>query len=392
MLLELALLAASIQKTPDFSGVIGSPKMTKRAGPMPLLVILWDPERPDHPAPSKQQIEELVFGRKRSVAGWWRENSGGRCTLERAGLLGWFKSDFGPERYWGTDPEDKDKNGFVTGHVEKWAEAVRRADEEFDFARYDKNRNKVLEPTELAVLVVIPQNGPFGTMRTPAGKEVPKWEPLVVDGVSVPLITEAYAGNPLNLGLFAHELSHLILGAPDMYRNSKFRALSYSLMDSSYGTVHLGPFEKLKLGWLRPRIVSRSGTFRLSSVERSGEALILFDSERGPGEYFILENRWRRGSYDLEGLPSDGLAVWHVLEDSSILARYGEGGDPGDWGRRGVRLIRRNEGSPVDDAQALFSRGDDLRVTWADGSDSKFRITVISEVGPTMSIRVEFRS
>ena len=356
---------------------------------MPLLVILWDPGRPEHAAPNKEEIEELVFGRKRSVAGWWRENSGGRCTLERAGVLGWYKSDFGPERYWGTDPDDKDKNGFVTGHVEKWAEAVRKADDEFDFARYDRNRNKTLEPTELAVLVVIPQDGPFGTMRTPAGREVPKWEPLIVDDVSIPTITEAYAGKPPNLGLFAHELSHLILGAPDMYMNSKFRALSYSLMDSSYGTVHLGPFEKLKLGWLRPRVVSKPGTYRLQSVESSGEVLILYDPERGPSEYFTFENRFRKGSFDEEGLPADGLAVWHVIEDPATMKQYGEGGDPADWGRRGIRLLRRNDGAPIDDAQALLGKGDEKGLNWADGSSSGWRISVITETGKSIGVRVE---
>lgn len=357
--MPLHLLALTlVLQTPDFSGTIITPKMSARAGPLPLLTVLWDPGRPDHIAPSREQIESLIFGREKSVAGWWRENSKGKCTLQNAAVLGWYKADFPAAHYWRSEAEDKGRTGFLGGHVEKWTEALRKAEKDFDFAKYDRNRNGVLEPAELGILIVVPQNGPFGTMRTPAGREVPAWEPLVLDGVKIPAITEAYIGNPPNLGLVAHELSHLLLGAPDMYLDAPHRAGAYSLMDVSYRSVHLDPFLKLKLGWLKPRIVTRSSTFEI----RTGEAALLYEADRGPQEYFLLEYRRRQG-YDAE-VPAEGVTVWHILEDPKD---FGDGKTASDWGRWGVRLVRSIGRAPADDREAPFGVGASIELHWSNG-------------------------
>jgi uncharacterized protein YjbI with pentapeptide repeats len=39
----------------------------------------------------------------------------------------------------------------------------------------------VLTSDELAILIVIPQRGPFGTNRAPAGRQYPKREPLIAE-------------------------------------------------------------------------------------------------------------------------------------------------------------------------------------------------------------------
>lgn len=382
-------IRVDLPQTPDFSTSIVTPKMSHVSGARPLVVILWDPKRPEHPAPAKEAVTRHIFGKEKSVDGWFRENSGGRFGLKNAGVLGWYSADKPAGHYWGApDTNDEDKGGFVNGHTEKWTEAIRKADREFDFKRYDTNKNGVLEATELGVLFVIPQNGPFGTMRTPAGREAPKWEPLVVDGVRIDAITEAYAGKPLNLGLFAHELSHLLLGAPDMYMNVPYRAGRYSLMDSSYGTEHIDPFEKLKLGWLRWRAVSFRGSFNLRAIETTGDALILWDPKRGPSEYFLIENRWRDKTFD-SGLPSDGVAVWHIVEDPAVFDKLEpRGGGPGEWGRNGIRLLRANGGKPVDDSKALFGMNAVCEAKWSDGAPA-FRIKVASPLGKTVVVSVD---
>ncbi|MCH8275864.1 MAG: hypothetical protein IH851_13865 [Armatimonadetes bacterium] len=379
----LAAAFAAVPQAPDFAGTISTPKMQRTVGEYSILLILWDPHRPDHPAPAKQQIEDLVFGQENSVAGWFFENSHGKFRLKRAGILGWYDAAKPGDHYWESskekDPEDSDGDGFLSGHTEKWAEAVRLTDQDFDFAEYDRDGDGVLEPHELGILMVIPQNNPFGTMRTPAGAQYPEWAPLIVDGVRIPLITEAYAGKPPNLGLFAHELSHILLGAPDMYMDTPYRPGVYSLMDRSYAPCHLDPFEKLKLGWLRYRVVTESGEYLLRDVETSGEALILYDPSRGPSEYFIVENRYRGDSYDAGALPSDGLAIWHIVEDPAVFDKMKPtAGGNDEWGRRGIRLLRANGGNPIDDKNALFGRGVPCRPTWSDGTPTPFSITLTS--------------
>src|SRR5262249_53182221 len=158
------------------------------------------------------------------------ENSNGYFTIENAGVLGWYDADKPADHYWNehcaNDPNDTDGDGWLNGHTEKWAEAIRKAAADFNFAAYDSNGDGVLSPNELGVVIVIPQNAPFGTNRRVFGREFPTQdcnnvptEPLVVDGVRIDVMAEFYIGNPPNLGLVAHELSHLLLGADDMYFN-----------------------------------------------------------------------------------------------------------------------------------------------------------------------------
>jgi hypothetical protein len=176
-------------------------------------------------------------------------------------------------------------------------------------------------------------------------------------------------------------------------------------MDLSYSTTHLDPFEKLKLGWLEPEVVSAACERELADVETRRKALLLWDPRRGPSEYFLVENRWRAGSYDAGiahvgvGLPQDGLAVWHVIEDpkafDTALQLPPTGGE-GDWGRRGLRLIRRNGGLLYDDGRALIAKqGDgiddrkgDARLVWLDGTPSGFSVTLLTPPGATVRVKI----
>ena len=95
--------------------------------------------------------------------------------------------------------------------MQKWAEAIRFADGQFDYKAFDAHPlDGALRPDELGVLVVIPQNGPFGSNRGVVGREYPNPIPLVVDGVTISVVAEAYIGAPPNIGVVAHELGHLL--------------------------------------------------------------------------------------------------------------------------------------------------------------------------------------
>jgi M6 family metalloprotease-like protein len=398
---------------PRFDGAICCPKLRPVLGRRKVLVILWDPHRHDHPAPKVEEIDRVLFGPGRSTATWFRENSGGRLVLERAGLLGWFDAKKPGDHYWTTsprkDPKDTDGDGWLSGHQEKWAEAILKADPEFDFSAHDANGDKVLSPDELGILIVIPQAGPFGTNRPLLGREYPTREPLVVDGVRLPVMAEWYTGIPPNLGAPPHELAHLLLGAPDLYQAGhpwRYAPGGYSLMDQSYSGAHLDPFLKLKLGWLDPRPVSESGEQALRDVETTGEVLVLYDGKRGLSEYFLLENRWRGTSLDAgagghgRGIPADGLAIWHVLEDPALFdsVKIPIGG-PGEWGRRGIRLVRANGGRPADDRAALFStkgarisdETEPANLRWLDGSASGFELELLTGPGAEIRVRIAVR-
>lgn len=396
---------------PDFSKAKYNCPIRPTSGYRNVLVILWDPKRPQHPAPPKSQIEQLLFGSGQNVYDWFSESSGGKLIVQNAGVLGWYNSDKQPGQwYWDFNqtpgPSAKDDgDGFLQGHVRKWWEAVRNAGNQFNFAKYDKNNDKVLSADELTILVAIPQNSPRGFVRTPAGRQYPNWQPLTIQGVKIPEISEWYIGNPPNFGAPAHELCHHLLLAADMYFDSpwRFSAGVYSIMDYGYSSGHLDPFHKLKLGWLSYKIVSNSGVYNLKDVEKGREVLILYDPARGGDEYFIIENRWRGTSYDkgargAGGIPTDGVAIWHIIENPAVFSKIQVIADPMEWGRRGIRLFRANGGNPVDDNIALFQRKNGKissnsfpGLRWIDGKDTPFELQILTDPGPDIRIDITVR-
>ena len=404
---------AQVGQVPDLSQPFYSLKKT--TGNKKVLTILWDPKRPEHTAPTKSTVENLLFGGKPSVKDYFRENSGGKFTIENAGVLGWYDAKKSADHYW-SHPKDSCEDGFTSGHVEKWAEAIRKADKEVNFSQYDLDGNKVLSNDELNILIVIPQNSPFGTQRPVVGRQVPTQEPLIVDGVQIPTMVEAYIGSPPSLGLVAHELSHLLLGTGDMYFYffQPYAAAMYSLMDQAHrNPTHLDPFHKLRLGWLTPKVITEDGWYKFRDVETSNEVHILYDPNRSNTEYFIIENRWPGNSYD-SNLPSSGLAIWHIIEDPTVFdslptppnvdsQKWNDSKWKG-WSRRAIRMIRPIYGPPYNNALwdgsssktgydllSVDSNPNHVTLKWADGTPSGFAIKSISSAGKEMQAYVEVK-
>ncbi len=414
---------------------LGKPFHSLRAqtGPRKVLTILWDAGHPDQPPQrhTPETIRRTLFGADNSVLDLLLENSNDHLPIKDAGVHGWYQADKAWQHYWNescaTDPTDSDGDGWLDGHVEKRTEAIRKADPAVDFAAFDVNRDRVLTPDELGIVIVFPATRPSGYTRAVVGRQYPPpngqctsspetlpHDPLVVDGVTLTEAAEFYAGTDPSVSVPAHELSHLLLGTLDMYGDFSSRAGIYSLMDESHSGTHLDPFHKLKLGWVNPQIIFRSGTYSLRAVQGSHDVWVLMDPARGTDEYFIIENRWRKpNSYDAV-LPDDGgLAVWHVMENPAVYSSAPPPPftDPAIWdffkhdpGRRAVQMIRPVWSSPPDDAVGLWDdaqpgAGHDLlsvdpdpthgSLLWADGTPSGFSLHDISAAGQVMTARIE---
>ncbi|WP_421799257.1 hypothetical protein [Haliscomenobacter sp.] len=414
--------------------------LTKTVGSNNVLAILWNPERPGEFVPDKNSIEKLLFGPSSSVSSYYSENSGNKFTIRKAAVLGWYQAKQPWQYYWrqgNYDPNNLaagdqhlwvdvngkygqkyakyylDAEGFIHGHRNKYMEAVRMADNEFNFKAYDLNKDGVLSPNELAIIIIIPQNGPFGTKRSfpvVVGRQIPDEAYLTVDGVQIHALSEAYIGNPISLGTAAHELAHLIFNADDMYFNfvQPYAAGPYSLMDQA--TSHLDPFHKLKLGWLNPKVVKSDGWYEVKDIATSFEALILYDPKRGSDEYFIIENRWKGTSYN-KLQPFFGIAIWHIIENPAIFNNLPcpLGVNPNDWvkmeynnwGRRSIRMIRPIYGPPIHwelwdgtnkttgyDISPLNNTPGQVNLQWADGTNAPFEISSIPPSSPNMKIKI----
>lgn len=348
---------------PPFGGVVGGVSVEPMRGPHKLLVILWDPGRPGHPAPSVDEIEDAFFGAANSVADYYDTISGGRFTLEQTEVLGPYASDFDWDHY-ANGPGD---------HQDKWVEALDKADAYFDFSLYDLDGDGYVHPWhELGIVIVVPQTGSDGFVRH-LWESDPGDVPKQFDNVDIELITEWYTSNPeVNYMTAAHELGHQILFLSDLYGKVSVgpqlgtRPGRLSSMDATPSslTAHLDAGLKLALGWVTPRIVTESGTYSLQDVKVSAEVLVL---PRLPGssgaEYLVVENRQSAAIntlYDM-GLSDSGIAVWHLIEGSTdndtppnctnnaLWDNQAGSDDP----RQGIRLLRPS--IAYSDVDALWS-------------------------------------
>jgi M6 family metalloprotease-like protein len=418
-----------------------------RSGSRKTLTILWNPETnagncgavPNCKTCDPAQIGTgvgLKFPKQSAddmmarVTAYFRENSGGLLTVDNAATIGWFTSLRHGAHYAEEHGPGKCEDGWSLaggGDVEKLAEAVRQADAGFDFRRFDTNNDKTLSADELTVIVMIPgATADRGAVRPVVAENNAA---LVVDGVTIREVIEITVGSSgvPHLGTVARELSRHVLGHVDMSWGSPFprpaSALgALALMDGVEAQGHLDAFIKLKLGWVRPRMIWNPGEYRLNDVETRHSVRVLLHPTRGTGEFFLFENRFRGTTFD-KGLPADGLAVYHVLQDP--IARqnarppfYVSAADWGrvgvaDWGHRAVRLIPpvSNRGYvsdggpsvPYNDAQSLWrqdagyelgpfpsSRGR-AWLRWAEGTASTnpgVAIRSISAAGPEMQFTV----
>lgn len=352
-----------------------------------LVVGLWNPHDPGTTVtPTKDSISQMLFSdTDTSVKGFYRQTSGGAVDLADAGVFGWYDADKPYTHYWAApDPTDADGDGFINGHNEKWAETILKIDKEFDFRSYDANHDGVLTPDELGVLIVIPTMSPFGTNRVVLAQEYPAAKPMVVDGEKIGMIAEWYTGDPPNMGVVAHELSHLFMNTTDMYLDSPFRAANLSLMDGSYCNCDIDPWQRIAGGknWLDLFTPNGSGNYELSPVDTSYSVMKL--SRPGKEEFFLVEYR-DANTYQSTGTP--GLLIWDILNSSTA----------GDWGRDNIHLLRANGGVPLDDNAASY-RGTSTApastgvLKWFDGTPSGISLTEIGAAGATIKFKLNLNT
>ncbi|MCB6179055.1 hypothetical protein LHP98_13085 [Rhodobacter sp. Har01] len=162
---------------------------------------------------------------------------------------------------------------------------------------------------------------------------------------------------------------------------------------------HLDPWSKMKLGWLKPQIITSSGTHTLKNIEKNSDgACILYDPARGEQEYFIVENRWPAGSSEA-GLGAQGIAIWHIHERSQ------DGVGTNHVGRKTVQLVKPDgvqiggyrsldtsvggglwhAGSPAH-SYDVTSTSVPANTLWDDGKPSGIEIRDFSAAGPTMTV------
>lgn len=350
------------------------------------------------PKKTPQYYDDLIFGSSKSVRGYYLENSYGKFTFTKAMITPWLKAKDDPatsldessyeylHHFDGQPGAIERKSNWVIEQVEKMTS--------FRFKDYDKNKDGKVTNDELAVLWVYPA---FGDARgrgfNPGLVKVPS---LPGGGLQLNMLVRG--GAEMAMETIAHELAHQAFNLGDLYPDGQsfhgvgsFSLMNYGAWDAQIHrwAKHLDPWSKIKLGWLKPKVVTQTGTYSLKAVEHHPDAYIVQNPNPGARDYFIIENRWPQGSYEY-WLPDQGIAVWHIDESYD---------HHGNWARKTIKLV-----SPLSNQKALWDGSDwqtgyPLRASnsnpnqtslkWADGSPVNFSIR-FSAAGSNMAIAVDF--
>lgn len=378
----------------DFTQPYGPVKPVQ--GTRPLLVILLGPNDPNAvPTVTPQQIHNRIFGASNSVHAYFYENSYHTFTVSEAFITPWLVAQDDP-----ATTVDESSFGFVYSIdklEEKSAWVIKQVETmtSFRFSAYDRSpKDGKITIEELAILWVYPGGG---NARARGIRPEPVKVGSLTQGVQIGTLIRG--GEDMTAGMIAHELAHQLLNLGDLYSDGVYPGVGeYSLMCDS--AAHLDPWTKIKLGWLRPTVVTNDGWYDLADVETIPQAYILHNPTHGVQEYFVVENRWP-GTSEERVLIDRGLAVWRIEE------RYA-GQD--DWARKTFALVAADgsvppasiqpdtcpsrpnalwDGADAATAYALTSSSWPATLRWSDGSASEIAIAFVSTAAPLMHLYID---
>jgi len=126
-------------------------------------------------------------------------------------------------------------------------------------------------------------------------------------------------GSQLRLGTFCHENGHMICGWPDLYDyGGESRGVGgYCIMASSGGRNPRPPnpyFRDLK-GWETIIEITNDAPGTLRYHQANSFTTYRYSHPLDPEEFFLVESRLKTGRH--EGIPDEGLLIWHIDEDGS---------------------------------------------------------------------------
>jgi M6 family metalloprotease-like protein len=236
--------------------------------------------------------------------------------------------------YWGADGERVDGGNIEIYELAR--KAVKLADEDIDFSKYDGDGDGVVDH----VLIIH-----AGGAQEDTGVESDIWshrweigekgEP--VDGVKVFGYIMVSEHSPL--GIIAHEFGH-DLGLPDLYNTENGQSMigGWGLMDLGCrlgeppGSTPSHPccWSKVQLGWIEPEVVDAANIREIYQIEsyntNSLYKLMVKDRKGERDEYFLVTNRQMWG-FD-KFLPGVGLLIWHIDDSIGSIEENNVNTDP----------------------------------------------------------------
>jgi M6 family metalloprotease-like protein len=369
----------------------------RAAGLRPLL-LLWAREADDAPpeklARYRQYYQDLVFGRSAtasaqppaetgglSVLAYYAEVSDGRFNWKPVGFVGPVSANV----------KAKVPHGRALARMA--IEAAAR-DSAVDFRTFDRNGDRTITPDELTVLIIMNSKLEEGFAGEFSGNAAFPIAAQISFAGGYAVVGEGGSFGTVNHELFHRVAPHTvdIYGTPQRCfglhgATSLMGATIASALDARW-THHPDAFNKMLVGWTEPRLhpMHVSGRAQLAAqhvplakeFERK-RPILLYDTRKGPSEFFLLEYRTRHpDGYDRH-VSDSGLMIWHVLLNQAkrlfLLAA-----DRKNCKDEFVPVWSLNlRGAPdwqIGVARAYTAAHGPIALKWMSGDDSGVRITV----------------
>lgn len=284
-------------------------------GTVNVVVIMIDfSDKKFTAAQTKEHYAKLWFeNNTNSVRDYYRDVSNGAVTItgEVAGPYRMPK----PISYYANG---ENGTGDSTPNAQVMAlDAAKLADAKVNFKKYDNDGDGIVD-----AFVII--HAGTGAERTGQPNDIwsHKWVleggPYQADGTKV----YSYLTVPgdCKLGVCAHELGHLAFGWPDLYDadyTSEGVGVWCLMAAGSYNGNEDNPsvpcaWCKVDQGWVQVVTPTATQKVSLPDVKTEHKVLKLWKDGAPETEYFLVENRQKKGR-DAD-LPAGGLLLWHIDE------------------------------------------------------------------------------
>jgi M6 family metalloprotease-like protein len=388
-----------------------------------VLALLVDfDDRPYYSVDAKKRSSEyygdILFSESRnSMNRYYKQASKGKLSFAGgvlkvaagAGAGAYWHRSLKPYREWGSDLEafeiiDSSDISYLASEV------IENASRYIDFGEYDADRDGVISPYELHIIIF---HSGGGQERTADSRDI--WShrstletPVKAGGVIIDSYILLAHDSPL--GVLCHETGH-DLGLFDIYDTHSGDSVlgSWTLMDrGAWNGVFpktpgstpalLSAYERIALGWIKPHIAGAAREevyLRSVSSGRADEKLngypvadavkIEVAATNGT-EYLLFENRYKMpDSYD-EDIPpllkrENGVLVYHVNEKMPDKAAYQYANDSRNSFYRLRMAPPESGGHDLSYYSTEFSRYSSKLKSFYNGSPNLYRMNCIEAAG-----------